>query len=174
MAPRRTSPPDFHAALPDPALWLAPIAWAGSPPSPVENYSRFFPDHAVFVRAEVIVALQVDLSPGVSRSIHSARPALLRLSNGTPTEISLVGFDGRCWSLRANAVTRRPQWSLFVGSNFPVTELAPIDLFQTYKFERFIVQSLLPSQRTGRFLSFAFTDTLYTETFPTLEPEPAD
>jgi hypothetical protein len=66
MAARRASPSDFDAVLPDPALLSAPIAWAGSPPSPVPNDSRFFPDGAVFVRGEVIVTIQIEHSPGVA------------------------------------------------------------------------------------------------------------
>lgn len=162
-------------SIPDPALWQGPICWSGTPPQPVANYSRSFPKGTTFIRAEVVVTLVEFIQPGMTRSHEAVRPGLLRLSGEKPVEVHLAGFDGQCWTLRSNRTNSGQRWSLAVGTAFPATGRPSADLIQRFTFERIVVQTLLPSAATGKYISFAITDTYETENFASVsDPDPND
>src|SRR5262245_43890567 len=101
--------------VPRAALWQGPMAWVGSPPTPVEDYSREFPANAVFVRAELLLTLAESIGPGMTRQTERAIPGLIRLERGRPVEVHAPGLDGQCWTYRPTQAKRQRKWSLFKG-----------------------------------------------------------
>lgn len=162
-----SSPPGF----PDPALWQGPMSWAGSPAKPVANYSRGFPAHATFVRAELIFEVQTPSGPGTTRSEERAVPGLLRLDRGKPVEVHAEGPDGRCWTYRKGRASR---WALSVGASFPATDPAdPSPLGQT-EVTRVVVQTVLPKEGTGKYVSFVVSSGRAEDLTRASDPDPDD
>jgi hypothetical protein len=73
--------PRVPAATPSvlaPELWQGPLAWSGPEARAVANYSRYFPEDAVFVRAEAVITRVQQTAPlapcviGKRRSRHSS------------------------------------------------------------------------------------------------------
>lgn len=150
----KQSAPVSDSSLPPTEHWQAPLAWVGSPPRPVENYSREFPAEASFVRGEAILTISESLGPGMTRQSVRAVPALIRLDRAKPSEISFIGIDGKCWTYRRERVGRKLRWGLSVGAEFASGE--PVDPSSAAaEIERIVVQSVLPMAGTGKYVSFA-------------------
>ena len=143
------------ATVPDSALWQGPMAWAGSPPRPVANYSREFPADATFVRAELIFQLGTPSGPGAMRVEERAVPGLIRLDRGKPVEVHAPGPDGQCWTYRR--LGRASRWALCVGPSFPAGEPAAPSFLEPMVVEQVVVQSVLPKQGTGKVVSFVIS-----------------
>jgi hypothetical protein len=172
---KRPLAPLVAPAVPSPELWQGPLAWSGPDARAVDNFSRYFPEDAVFVRGEAIVTRVEEVSPGTTRQWEEALPALLHLERSKPAAVHLPGPDGRCWTFRRVSAGRRTAWVLLVGSTFPGT--APgTDAVRRFPFERIVVQSILPAQSgAGKHVSFAITDELSTEDFSRAsDPDPRD
>lgn len=173
MAKSRSKPTE--AAVPTTELWQGPMAWAGSPLKPVENYSRAFPDDAIFVRAELLFTLDEVVAPGRSREMEHAIPGLLRLNDGKPVEVHCTWLDGQCWTYRLERVGRKFQWLLFTGTSFPanVPAAGPVNASST--IEQVVVQSVLPMASSSKFISFAIQNAGTSEDFAKKsDPDPRD
>jgi hypothetical protein len=169
------SKPVLEAAVPTAELWQGPMAWAGSPLKPVENYSRAFPDDAVFVRAELLFTLDEVVAPGRSRQMEHAIPGLLRLNDGKPVEVHCTWLDGQCWTYRLERVGRKFQWLLFTGGSFPANVPATRPVNGASTIEQVVVQSVLPMASSSKFISFAIQNAGSSEDFAKAsDPDPRD
>lgn len=161
--------------VPAPELWQGPLAWSGPDARAVDNFSRYFPEDAVYVRGEAIITRLEELSPGTTRQWEEARPALIHLERGNPAAVHLPGLDGQCWTFQRVSTGRRGSWALRVGPTYPGT--APGDqTLARFPFERIVIQSILPAHHgAGKHVSFAITDTLSAEDFrKASDPDPED
>lgn len=172
---KRPLAPVVSPPVPAPELWQAPLAWSGPEARAVDNFSRYFPEDAVFVRGEAIVTRIEQLSPGTTRQWEEALPALLYLEHSRPAAVHLPGPDGQCWTFKRVITGRRSTWALLVGSTFPGT-LSGAETIRRVPFERIVIQSILPAHSgAGKHVSFAITDTLSTEDFGRAsDPDPRD
>jgi len=172
---KRLLAPGVTPPVPAPELWQGPLAWSGPQARAVDNFSRYFPEDAVFVRGEAIVTRIQQLSPGTTRQWEQAFPALLHFEHSKPAAVHLPGPDGQCWTFKRVRAGRRSSWALLVGPTFPGT--APgADAIQRFPFERIVIQSILPAHGgAGKHVSFAITDALSTEDFSRAsDPDPRD
>lgn len=161
--------------LPAVETWTTPLAWCGAPLRPVENYSRYFPVSALFVRAELVAAFVEEIGPGMTRSTQKALPGLLRLDKGKAVEVHVNGLDGQCWTFRAERKGRKTKWPLHVGAEFPATGLASEELLAKYAFEQIAVQSVLPAEGSLKHISFIIRDDFSMEDLAhASDPDPND
>ena len=138
--------------IPDPSLWLSPISWIGSPPQPVQNYSRDFSAACTFVRGELIVTMAQIIGSGMTRETQESFPALIRIEDGKPVDVHSPSPDQTYWTLRATKTGRKTLWRLHEGESFPAETLIEI------AFERAIVQSILPAEGSRKYISFMILD----------------
>lgn len=172
---KRPLAPIVTPPVPAAELWQGPLAWSGPEARPVANFSRYFPEDAVFVRGEAVITRVQELSPGETRQWEEAVPALLYLEHSRPAAVHLPGLDGLCWTFKRVNTGRRSAWALLVGPTFPGTA-SGAETIQRFPFERIIIQTILPAQGgAGKHVSFAITEALFMEDFSRAsDPDPRD
>jgi hypothetical protein len=161
-------------AVPAANLWQGPMSWIGSPPQPVENFAREFPENATFVRGEVLLTLAEPIGPGMTRQTLRALPSLIHLDRGTPVEVHMPGLNGRCWTYRSVREGRKTRWCLFEGSTFNETT-EPLSETTGASIEEVVVSSALPMYGTRRHVSFRIDAEGRAERFSNVsDPDPSD
>lgn len=162
-----------EVTIPDVALWTAPMAWAGQPLRDVPNYSRGFPSAATFVRGEAIFTVTEPLGEGMERQSEIAKPSLIRLEKGKPVDVHVPGLDGRCWTYRAVKTGKKMAWERLAGDRYPASEPAQPD--DRFHIGFVVVQSILPADGTGKYISFRIAGDGNVEDFArTSDPDPRD
>jgi hypothetical protein len=143
-------------AMPAVELWTGPMAWVGADLRPVENWSREFPESAVFVRGELVLTLSETIGDGMTRQTERALPSLIRLEKGKAVEFHAPGLDGRCWTFRLEKCGRTSRWKRYADLSFPATEPAGTDAGVTIEYAT--VQTILPMNGTRRHIAFMIRD----------------
>lgn len=151
---------------PSPSLWQSPLCWTGWPPQAVENYSREFPPACTLVRGELLVTLTETIGPGITRESQRALPALIRLEAGQPISVDARTPEGSIWTLVSAKKGRKKVWQW---------QTSNADLAASLPFARAVLQSLLPSEATRKFICLMIDESGSTQNLAaTRDPDPND
>jgi hypothetical protein len=160
-------------AVPSADLWITPLVWGGSPLRALSMY-REIPNGAVFTRATLIYTLSKEIGPGMTQQSEAELPGLIRLENAKPVEVHTVGFDGKCWTYRAEKRGRKTFWPLYTGDAFPATAPVSEDLLREYRFDRIIIQSVLTQASNRKAICFMLRDDFSMENLANARDEDPD
>lgn len=160
-------------ATPDASEWNRPLSWGGAPLRPLPAGPLEFPATAIFVRAALIYTLEKITGPGMTSQSQQGAHGLLRLENGKAVEVHTPGLDGRCWTFRIAGKGRAARWTLCTGDAYPAQEEFDGALMGAHGIGSVVVQSVIPAEGSGRYVSFRIRDDARMEDFSKASPEDA-
>lgn len=148
MAPSKSS------SLPPVEDWTTPLAWGGSPLRPLGTGRLEFPPPAAYVRAALVYTLEREIGPGMTSQTEQGAWGLLRLEKGKGMEVHTPGLDGQCWSWKILGKGRGARWTLHAGAAYPAEEANHEGLVTAHGIQSVVVQSVVPAEGSGQFVSF--------------------
>lgn len=167
MAPSKSS------QLPPVSDWSAPLVWGGTPLRPVAAGRLEFPAAATYVRAALVYTLEREIGPGMTSQTEQGAWGLIRLDKGKAAEVYTPGLDGQCWTLKLTGKGRGARWALHAGTDYPAEEENHDGLVSAHGIQSVVVQSLIPADGSGRYVSFRIRGDGRMEDFSKASPEDA-